>query len=79
MADSAPVGLRRKRYVPAVGPRLKTLLVVVLALFALLGVNSVYLVSVTILEWHQQQTYQNYFYQYMFLAHLVLGWRSSCR
>ena len=73
MADSAPVSPLRKRYVPAVGPRLKKLLLVILALFALLSVNSVYLVSVTILERSQGQIYQNYFYQYMFLVHLVLG------
>ncbi|MGB0717218.1 MAG: tetratricopeptide repeat protein, partial [Phycisphaerae bacterium] len=31
------------------------------------------LVSITLLEWFTGKTYQNYFYQYMFLAHLVLG------
>ncbi len=70
--ESAPVA-RGRTYVPAVGPRLKKLLVVLLAAFAVLSVNSVYLVSVTIFEWSRQQTYQNYFYQYMFLFHLVLG------
>ncbi len=63
----------RRRYVPAVGPRLKLLLLVIFALFAILGVNSVYLASVTVLEWYSGLTYQNYFYQYMFLLHLVLG------
>ena len=37
----------RKRYVPVVGPRLKKLLFVVFGLFALLAVNSAYLVAVT--------------------------------
>jgi tetratricopeptide (TPR) repeat protein len=63
----------RKRYVPAVGPRLKQLLLVVFGLFALLAINSVYLSSITVLEWVTGFAYQNYFYQYMFLAHLVLG------
>ncbi len=63
----------RRRYVPAIGPRLHRLLIVVFTLFALLGVNSVYLSSITILEWATEQTYQNYFYQFMFLAHLILG------
>jgi tetratricopeptide (TPR) repeat protein len=63
----------RKRYVPAVGPRLKQLLLVVFGLFALLAINSVYLSSITVLEWVTGLAYQNYFYQYMFLAHLVLG------
>lgn len=63
----------RRRYVPAVGPRLKVLLAIVFGLFAVLGVNSAYLSSVTLLEWSTGLTYQNYFYQYMFLLHLALG------
>lgn len=63
----------KKVYVPAVGPRLRRLFHVVLALVALLGANSIYLVSVTILNCFTQREYQNYFYQYMFLTHLVLG------
>lgn len=59
----------RKRYVPAVGPKLKKLLAVVFALFALLVVNSVYLLSVTIAG----VRFQNWFYLNMFLLHLVLG------
>ncbi|MBI3863166.1 MAG: hypothetical protein HY290_14845 [Planctomycetia bacterium] len=60
-------------YVPAVGPRLKKLLLLVFALVALLGANSLYLVAITILEWWKAQTFQNYFYQVMFLFHLALG------
>lgn len=63
----------RKKYVPAVSPRLRILLVVVLVLTALLGANSVYLSGITLLEWFSAHTYQNFFYQYMFLGHLVLG------
>jgi hypothetical protein len=63
----------RRKYVRAVGPRLRIVLLVVLGLTAVLGANSAYLVSVTVLEWVTEQTYQNYFYQYMFLAHLALG------
>lgn len=70
---AAPVAPKRVRYVPAVGPRLKKLLFVVFALFAVLAVNSAYLVSVTIMEWWSGLTYQNYFYQYMFLMHLAVG------
>ena len=61
------VGRMRKRYVPVVGPRLKKLLFVVFGLFALLAVNSVYLVSVTALEAATGRTYQNWFYLVMFL------------
>ncbi|MEX0818212.1 MAG: multiheme c-type cytochrome, partial [Pirellulaceae bacterium] len=62
-----------QKYVRAVSPRLRKLLYVVFALVALLGANAAYLASITAFEWVQGRTYQNYFYQYMFLAHLVLG------
>ena len=61
------------RYVPAVGPRLKKLLFVVFALFALLAVNSAYLGTITWFEWQSGRTLQDYFYQLMFLLHLLLG------
>lgn len=64
---------KRPRYVPAVGPRLKKLLMVVFALFALLAINAIYLSAITLVEWLSGNSYQNYFYQYMFLAHLGLG------
>lgn len=68
----------RRAYIPAVGPRLRRLLYFVLALVALLGANSSYLAAITALEWWSARQgaallYQNYFYQYMFLAHLLLG------
>ncbi len=64
---------RRRPYVPVVGPRLRRLLVAVFGLFALLAVNSVYLVTVTLVQWATGVTYENYFYQWMFLGHLALG------
>ena len=75
MSDAAdsPATAPRQRYVPAIGPRLRLLLLAVFALFALLVVNSVYLVSVTLIEWISENTYQDYFYQLNFLLHLVLG------
>ena len=66
-------GAAPRLYVRAVGPRLRKLLYVILAMLALIGANSGYLTSITVLEWATGQTYQNYFYQYMFLAHLVMG------
>ncbi|TWT93237.1 tetratricopeptide repeat protein [Stieleria varia] len=75
--DSAPALQQnpapRKKYVRAVGPRLRKLLYLIFVLVALLFANSGYLAIVTFLEWFQNQTYQDFFYQYMFLAHLVLG------
>lgn len=70
---ASPPKVRRVQYVPAVGPRLKKLLFVVFALFALLGVNGLYLVSITLMESTTGKVYQDYFYQYMFLMHLALG------
>lgn len=63
----------KRKYVRAVGPRLRVLLYGIFGLFALLGANSAYLLSITILEEVTGYLYQNYFYQMMFLAHLVLG------
>jgi hypothetical protein len=68
-----PAPRPKKKYVPAIGPRLRWVLLTVLGLVALLGANSVYLSGITFLEWKSGQTYQNYFYQLMFLGHLGLG------
>jgi tetratricopeptide (TPR) repeat protein len=66
-------GPPKKKYVRSVGPRLRMVLYVVFALVAVLGANSAYLATITFLEWTSGFTYQNYFYQAMFLAHLGLG------
>ena len=63
---------------PVVGPRLRRLLVGVLLLFALLTINSIYLGGITLLEWKSSAILQNYFYQWMFLAHLALGLLIGC-
>jgi hypothetical protein len=72
-AKSAPALRVRRQYIPAVGPKLRKLLYVVLGLFAVLTFNSVYLGTITFSEWVAGVTYQDYFYQYMFLLHLALG------
>jgi len=71
-------GTPRKKYVPVIGPRLKLLLMAIFAGVAVLGVNSVYLVSITLLDWLSDAaitglTYKNYFHVWMFALHLVLG------
>jgi len=63
----------RRRVRKAVGPKLRILLIMVLGLFALLLVNSIYLGGVTWLEWRDGETYQDYTYQAMFLFHLIAG------
>ncbi len=72
-ASSANPSGRRRKYVPAVGPRLKKLLSLVFALFALLAASSAYLLSVSILEWATEQVYQDWSYLIVFMIHLVLG------
>jgi len=68
-------GLPAKKivYMPAIGPRLRKLLFVVFALFAVLAINSAYLGTITWFEWQSGSTLQDYFYQLMFLLHLALG------
>ena len=62
-----------RHYRPVIGRRLGRLLVLVFMLFGLLAINSLYLVSVTLAEWLSGDLYQEYFYQLMFLLHLLLG------
>jgi len=64
---------KRAKYVPAVTAGLRKLLVVVFVLVALIVANSLYLVTITMVEEWPGNVYQNFFYQYMFLGHLVLG------
>lgn len=63
----------RMRYVPVIGARLRQLLFFVVALTATLAVNALYLGGVTLYEWYTQETYQDAFYQWMFLFHAGLG------
>ena len=65
--------LPRRRYVRAIGPRLRIFLWIVFALGGLLAANTAYLLGVRLLEASRGATYQNYFYQCMFLGHLLLG------
>jgi tetratricopeptide (TPR) repeat protein len=69
-------GPTRKKYVRAIGPRLRILLYFIFALIAILAANSVYLGAITFLEWVKSDpdtTYQNWFYMVMFGTHLGLG------
>lgn len=74
-SQDAPGGLSaaRRRSLPAVGRRLRIVLIVLTVLAAVLGANSAYLAGITFWEWATGQSVQNFFYQYMFLAHLALG------
>src|SRR5690348_18423081 len=66
----------RRRYVRAVGPRLRLVLLLIFGLVAILAANSVYLSAITFLEWLKTDpntTYQSWFYMVMFGTHLGLG------
>ena len=67
-----PVTAAKRGYVRAVGPRLRKLLYLIFGLVGLLAANSAYLSAVTGMEWSTGRTYQNYFYQYMFLGLTVI-------
>ena len=71
--DALAGGVAFRRPLPAIGPRLRWVLVVLTVLAAVLGANSAYLAGITFWEWVSGQSVQNFFYQYMFLAHLGLG------
>ena len=58
---------------PVLTPGLRRVLILVLALFGLLALNSVYLAGVTAAESLSGRSLQNPVYLLVFLAHLVLG------
>ena len=64
---------RGRAYTPAVGPRLRPLLWIILISFAVLGANGFYLASVTALTWYLGTTQQTFFYMLMIALHLFLG------
>ena len=72
--QASPMRDRRGRaYTPAVGPRLRPFLWIILIGFALLGANGFYLSSVTALTWYLGTTQQTFFYMLMVALHLLLG------
>src|SRR5947209_8142295 len=64
---------RGRAYTPAIGPRLRPLLWIILGGFALLGANGVYMASVTALTWYLGASQQTPFYMLMVALHLLLG------
>ena len=64
---------RGRQYTPAVGPKLRILLWVLLGGFAVLGANGAYLASVTATTWATGVTQQTYFYMLMVGLHLLVG------
>jgi hypothetical protein len=72
-SDTPTPPARRRRPDPVLPPRLAKVLAIVFFLFALLVVNSVYLVGIRVLGLATGETHENWFYLVMFMAHLVLG------
>lgn len=72
-SPAEPALPKKQKYVRAVGPRLRFLLYIVFSLVALLTANSLFLFSITTLEWVMKATYQDYFYLCMFGLHIALG------
>ncbi len=69
MSDSIPKNI----LAPALSPSLRRLLAVILVLFGLLAVNSLYLAGITAAETLTGRILQTPTYLFMFLAHLGLG------
>ncbi len=69
----ATLDRRGRVYQPTVGPKLRVVLLTIFLLFALLGANSVYLASLKVMNWWTGKSYEDWFYQWMFLGHLLLG------
>ena len=68
------VGRPAAPYVPAIGPRLRVLLLVVFGLFAVLGATGVYLSAVTLLNRARSPAnYTTPFSLWVFLFHVVVG------
>ncbi len=68
-----PAAVTRPAPKRVVSKQLRYVLIAILALFALLMANGIYLLVITWLQYFGGQIYENLFYQFMFLAHLVLG------
>jgi tetratricopeptide (TPR) repeat protein len=61
-------------YVPAIGPKLRVLLLMVFALFAFLGATGIYLAAVSLLNYAQSPvSYTTPFALWVFLAHIAVG------
>ena len=65
----APKKIVRK----AIGPKLRIVFNIVLTLLAVIGANSAYLAGVTFMQWWTKRTYEDQFYAWMFLVHIVVG------
>ncbi|MCA9126031.1 MAG: hypothetical protein KDB22_03060 [Planctomycetales bacterium] len=77
MSENTPIpiagGPKKSPPKRVIGPRLRIVLVIILGLFSLLMANGLYLACITWLQYFSGIVYENLFYQFMFLGHLILG------
>jgi tetratricopeptide (TPR) repeat protein len=64
---------RGRPYEPAIGPRLKVLLLLIFATFALLAATGGYLAVIRLLEWAAGRTYTNPFSFWIVILHIGVG------
>ncbi len=71
---SPPPPAKPRRYVPALGPRMKVLLFVVFAATGLLGATGAYLGAISFLDWLRKPLlYTNTFTFWALIAHVAVG------
>ena len=70
---SAAVSKPRKKVRRAIGPKLRPVLRVVWVLLAIMAINSGYLGGISLIESLTGSELQTYFFQWMFLVHIVVG------
>lgn len=74
VAATDRIATPRPRYVPAVGTRLRSLLLVLFAAFAVLGATGAYMAAITVLNWaDSSRLYTNAFTFWMVLLHCLVG------
>ena len=71
--SNPPAAQPRRKPKRVISNRLRILLVIVLGLFSLLMANGIYLSAITWIQYFTGAVYEDLFYQFMFLGHLVLG------
>ncbi|MFO0866300.1 MAG: multiheme c-type cytochrome [Gemmataceae bacterium] len=64
---------KSRKYVPALGPRMHSVLWLIFLLTAVLGSTGFYLIAVRAYEIYRGQSYQSQFSLWMFLAHILVG------
>lgn len=72
-SETLPRSTKPKKYVRAVGPRMRVLLWILFGSAAVLGASGLYLTTIRVFELVNDQVYQTQFSLWMFLFHLVLG------